>query len=76
MTEAASRASRELSLAGIIARYGEGNDYRGTTITAAMLKQGAPLLADVIVEDDQVRPEPELPDVLLPVGFLERAARR
>ena len=40
MTEAASRASRELSLAGIVARYGEGNAYRGTAITAAMLKQG------------------------------------
>ena len=52
MTEAASRASRELSLAGIVARYGEGNAYRGTAITAAMLKQGAPLLADAIVEDD------------------------
>src|SRR5262249_18168105 len=52
MTEAASRASRELSLAGIVARYGEGNTYRGTAITAAMLKQGAPLLADAIVEGD------------------------
>src|SRR5262245_4095265 len=54
MTAAASRASRELSLAGIVARYGEGNAYRGTTITAATLKQGAPLLADAIVEDDGI----------------------
>jgi len=52
MTEAASRASRESSLAEVIARYGDGNAYRGTVITAEMLKQGAPLLADVIVEDD------------------------
>jgi predicted RecB family nuclease len=52
MTEAASRASRELSLAGIVARYGEGNTYRGTAITAAGLKQGASLLADAIIEDD------------------------
>src|SRR4051812_16295645 len=52
MTEAARRASREVSLAGIIARYGEGNAYRRTAITAAMLMQGAPLLADAIVEDD------------------------
>jgi predicted RecB family nuclease len=52
MTEAASRASRELSLAVIVARRGEGNAYRGTTITAAVLKQGAALLADAILEDD------------------------
>ena len=30
MTEAASRASRELSLARLVARYGEGDAYRGT----------------------------------------------
>ena len=54
MTEAVSRASREESLAGLVARYGEGNAYRGTAITAAMLKQGAPLLADAIFEDDGV----------------------
>lgn len=52
MTEAASRASRESSLAKLVARYGEGNAYRGTAITAATLKQGAPLLADVTVEND------------------------
>jgi predicted RecB family nuclease len=52
MTEAASRASRELSLAEVIARYGDGNAYRGTAITAAMLKRGATLLAEAIVEDD------------------------
>ena len=52
MTEAASRASRELSLARLVARYGGGNAYRGTAITAAMLKQGARLLADAILEDD------------------------
>src|SRR4051794_39745221 len=52
MTEAARRSSREVALAGIVARFGEGNAYRGTAVTAAMLKQGAPLLADAIVEDD------------------------
>jgi predicted RecB family nuclease len=52
MTEVARRASRELSIAGIVARYGEGNAYRETAVTAAMLKQGAPLLADAVVEDD------------------------
>jgi hypothetical protein len=54
MTEAASRASRELFLSGLVARYGEGNDYRGTAITAATLKQGAPMLADAILEDDSM----------------------
>ena len=52
MTEAARRASRELSLAGIVARYGESSACRGTAVTAAMLKQGAPLLVDAVVEDD------------------------
>jgi predicted RecB family nuclease len=52
MTEAASRALREVSLAGLIARYGERNADRGTAITAAMLKQGAPLLAEARLEDE------------------------
>ena len=52
MSEAAGRASRELSLAGIVARYGEGNAHRGAAVTAARLKQGAPLLVDAVVEDD------------------------
>ncbi len=54
MTEAASRASREVALARLVARYREGDAYRGTVITAAMLKQGAPPLADAILEDDGV----------------------
>jgi predicted RecB family nuclease len=54
MTEAASRASREVALAGLVARYGEGDAHRGTAITAAMLKQGAPVLVDVLLEDDGV----------------------
>jgi predicted RecB family nuclease len=52
MTEAASQASRELSLVRIIARYGGSDADRGTAITTARLKQGAPLLADAIVEDN------------------------
>ena len=52
MTEAARRASRGLSLARLATRYGEGNTYRGTAITTATLKQGAPLLANAILEDD------------------------
>src|SRR3954452_2059564 len=54
MTEAASRASRELSLDGLVARYGEGNAYRGTVITTATLKQGTSLLVDVTLEDDSM----------------------
>jgi predicted RecB family nuclease len=52
LTEAASRSSRDLSLAGLVARYGESDACGGSAITATMLKQGAPLLADVILEDD------------------------
>ncbi len=52
MTETASLASREVSHARLVARSGEGNAYRGTVITAATLKQGAPLLVDVTIEDD------------------------
>ena len=64
MTEAASRASREVSLAGLVARYGEGDAYRGTAITAATLKQGAPLLVDATLEDD---------DLLIRFDALKRA---
>src|SRR5437764_10344750 len=52
MTEAASQASRELSLASLVTRYGEGNVCRWTAVTVATLRQGAPLLADAILEDD------------------------
>jgi len=52
MTEVAGRASREVSLTSLVARYGEGNACRGIAITAATLKQGAPLLVDATLEDD------------------------
>ena len=52
MTEAASLVSRDVSLARLVARYGVGNTYRGSAITAATLKQGAPLLVDTTLEDD------------------------
>jgi predicted RecB family nuclease len=52
MTEANSRASREMSLASLLAHSGEGNAYRGTAITAATLKQGALLLVDATIDDD------------------------
>ncbi len=52
MTEAASQASREVSLAQLVTRFGRGNAYRGNAITAATLQQGAPVLADATLEDD------------------------
>ena len=40
------------SVARLVARFGEGDACQGTTVTAATLKQGAPLLADVDLEDE------------------------
>ena len=40
------------ALAKLVARFGEGDACRGTAVTAATLKQGAPLLADADLEDD------------------------
>ena len=54
MTEAASRASREAALAKLVARYGEGDACRGTAITDATLKKGAPLLVDATLEDESL----------------------
>ena len=45
-------ASREAALARLVARFGEGDACRGIAVTAATLKQGAPLLADATLEDD------------------------
>ena len=52
MTTAAGRASREAALARLVARFGEGDACRGVAVTAATLKQGAPLLADATLEDE------------------------
>ena len=52
MTTAARRASREEALAKLVARFGEGDACRGRAVTAATLKQGAPLLADATLEDE------------------------
>ena len=52
MTTAARQASREEALAKLVARFGEGDACRGIAVTAATLKQGAPLLADADLEDD------------------------
>jgi predicted RecB family nuclease len=52
MTTAARSSSRDQAIARLVARFGEGDDYKGTTITIAILKQGRPLLADVHLEHD------------------------
>src|SRR5262245_19534235 len=51
MTTAVRQASREQAVAGLVARFGEGDAGRGTTINAAILRQGAPLLADAQLQD-------------------------
>jgi predicted RecB family nuclease len=54
MTTTARASSREQAVAGLVARFGEGDACRGTTVTAATLKQGAPLLADAALEDGAI----------------------
>lgn len=50
MTAAARTTSREEALARLVARFGEGDDCRGIAVTAALLKQGAPILLDADLE--------------------------
>src|SRR5436190_19003183 len=50
MTEAAKVASREKAIAKLVARFSDAP--RGVAATAALLKDGKPLLADATVEDD------------------------
>jgi hypothetical protein len=52
MATAARVSSREQAVAKLVARFDEGDARRGTTVTAATLKQGAPLLADAGLEDE------------------------
>ena len=52
MTTAATASSREQAVARLVARFSEGDACQGTTVTAATLKQGAPLLADACLEDE------------------------
>jgi hypothetical protein len=52
MTTATKEASREATLIKLIARCGGGDACRGMSVTAAMLKKGAPLLTDADLEDD------------------------
>ncbi len=50
MTTTARASSREQAVTGLVARFGEGDTGRGTTVAVPTLRQGAPLLADVHLE--------------------------
>src|SRR5262249_31944128 len=52
LTTAARQGAREQAGAGLVARLGEGDAGRGRTVTAAILRQGTPLLVDVDLEDE------------------------
>ena len=54
MTTAVRLSSREQMIEGLVARFGQGNAGQGTVVTAAILKEGKPLLADVDLEDETV----------------------
>lgn len=51
MTAAASAASREESVARLIARFAKGDGFRRLPLDTATLTQGAPLLLDIVLED-------------------------
>jgi predicted RecB family nuclease len=50
MTTGARTSSREQAIARLVVRFGEGNTCGETTLTTAILKQAAPLLADADLE--------------------------
>jgi hypothetical protein len=52
MIATATTASREQTIASLVARLGDGDTGRGIKINRSVLEQGARLLADVYVEDD------------------------
>jgi predicted RecB family nuclease len=52
MITVASQVSREAALARLVVRFSEGDASRGVSVTAATLKQRAPLLVDATFEDD------------------------
>lgn len=52
MTTAARASSRREALARLVARFGEGDARPGTAVTAAVLKQGGPILLDASLEDE------------------------
>jgi predicted RecB family nuclease len=54
MTVATTAASREATLAKLVARFGDGDYCRGTSVTAATLRKGPPLLVDAAIEDEEL----------------------
>jgi predicted RecB family nuclease len=54
MTSATRAASREQTIAKLVARSGEEASCAGTTVTLAMLRSGPPLLVDVKLEDESL----------------------
>jgi predicted RecB family nuclease len=55
MTTAVRASSREQAIARLVACFGGGDAHRGTTVTAAILKQAMPLLVDADLEDRALR---------------------
>jgi predicted RecB family nuclease len=47
-------SAREQAVAGLVARFGEGDAGRGLTVTASILRQRTPLLADVYLKDESL----------------------
>ena len=54
MTTAARASSRKQALSSLIVRFVKGVVLRGTAVTAALLKQGAPILLDASLEDEDL----------------------
>jgi predicted RecB family nuclease len=54
MTTAARESSREQALTRLAARFGEGSARWGTAATADLLEQGAPILLDAGLEDEDL----------------------
>src|SRR5215510_14147073 len=51
------RESRErvrlAAIAKLVARYKEGEVLRGSTVTPTVLRRGAPLILDAVIEDEE-----------------------
>jgi predicted RecB family nuclease len=54
MTTSARALSREQAVVRLAARFGDGDACRGLTVTATILKQGAPILLDAGLEDESL----------------------
>src|SRR5262249_51387770 len=52
MTTAARQLARDQAVTSLVARFAESRAGRGRTVSAAVLRQGTPLLVDVDLEDE------------------------